>query len=117
MNNAEYTDGSGPFEARYLAFLETITNLRPSLHRYCSRMTGSVYGRRWCCPGRPVPSRTRIGHWHPHMMVFSPYYENSMLGGNEFGPPIPIVTDDGGTPFAVVVIPVDDKLAIKAQAK
>ena len=42
MNNANYTDGSGPFEARYLAFLETITNLRPSLHRYCSRMTGSV---------------------------------------------------------------------------
>src|SRR6266851_7499608 len=42
MNNAEYTDGSGPFEARYLAFLETIANLRPSLHRYCSRMTGSV---------------------------------------------------------------------------
>jgi RNA polymerase sigma-70 factor (ECF subfamily) len=33
---------SGPFEARYLAFLETITQLRPSLHRYCSRMTGSV---------------------------------------------------------------------------
>ena len=35
-------DTPGPFEARYLAFLETITNLRPSLHRYCSRMTGSV---------------------------------------------------------------------------
>jgi RNA polymerase sigma-70 factor (ECF subfamily) len=33
---------SGPLEARYLAFLETITHLRPSLHRYCSRMTGSV---------------------------------------------------------------------------
>src|SRR3981081_4650279 len=32
----------GPFEARYVAFLETITHLRPSLHRYCSRMTGSV---------------------------------------------------------------------------
>src|SRR3954451_2541021 len=31
-----------PFEARYVAFLETIPNLRPSLHRYCSRMTGSV---------------------------------------------------------------------------
>jgi hypothetical protein len=56
-----------------------------------------------------------IGHWHPHMMVFAPYYENSMLGGNEFGLPLPIVTDDGGTPFAVVVIPVDDKLAIKAR--
>jgi RNA polymerase sigma-70 factor (ECF subfamily) len=35
-------DLSGAFEARYLAFLETITHLRPSLHRYCSRMTGSV---------------------------------------------------------------------------
>src|SRR3954452_23453606 len=32
----------GAFDARYLAFLETITTLRPSLHRYCSRMTGSV---------------------------------------------------------------------------
>src|SRR5260370_37576801 len=42
MNNASYTDGSGPFEARYLAFLETIATLRPSLHRYCARMTGSV---------------------------------------------------------------------------
>jgi len=35
-------DSPGPFEARYLAFLETITHLRPKLHRYCSRMTGSV---------------------------------------------------------------------------
>src|ERR1700720_311806 len=32
----------GPFEARYLAFLETITQPRPRLHRYCSRMTGST---------------------------------------------------------------------------
>ena len=32
----------GQVEARYLAFLETITHLRPSLHRYCARMTGSV---------------------------------------------------------------------------
>ena len=36
-------DTRGPFEARYLAFLETITHLRPKLHRYCSRMTGSVF--------------------------------------------------------------------------
>jgi RNA polymerase sigma-70 factor, ECF subfamily len=35
-------DTPGPLDGRYLAFLETITNLRPSLHRYCSRMTGSV---------------------------------------------------------------------------
>jgi RNA polymerase sigma-70 factor (ECF subfamily) len=32
----------GPFEARYRAFLETVTQLRPRLHRYCTRMTGSV---------------------------------------------------------------------------
>jgi RNA polymerase sigma-70 factor (ECF subfamily) len=35
-------DATGLFEARYVAFLETITHLRPRLHRYCSRMTGSV---------------------------------------------------------------------------
>jgi hypothetical protein len=58
-----------------------------------------------------------VGHWHPHMMVFSPYYKNSMLGGNGFASPLPVVTDDAGTPFAVVVIPVDDKLAVKAAAK
>lgn len=55
------------------------------------------------------------GHWHPHMMVFSPHYENSMLGGNEGGAPAPVVTDDAGTPLAVVVIRVDDSLAIKAR--
>src|SRR3954470_11955678 len=33
---------AGRPDARYLAFLETITHLRPSLHRYCARMTGSV---------------------------------------------------------------------------
>jgi hypothetical protein len=54
-----------------------------------------------------------IDHWHPHMMVFAPYYKNALLGDNEFGQPLPTVTDDGGTPFAVVVIPVDDKLAIR----
>jgi RNA polymerase sigma-70 factor (ECF subfamily) len=36
------SDAKGPFEARYLAFLETISQIRPGLHRYCSRMTGSV---------------------------------------------------------------------------
>jgi RNA polymerase sigma-70 factor (ECF subfamily) len=33
---------SGKFEARYLAFLETISHLRPPLHRYYARMTGSI---------------------------------------------------------------------------
>ena len=35
-------EDTGKFEARYLAFLETISRLRPRLHRYCSRMTGSI---------------------------------------------------------------------------
>lgn len=42
VNGNRYIEHSGPFEARYLAFLETISTLRPSLHRYCARMTGSV---------------------------------------------------------------------------
>jgi hypothetical protein len=35
-------EDAGRFDARYLAFLETISQLRPQLHRYCSRMTGSI---------------------------------------------------------------------------
>jgi hypothetical protein len=54
-----------------------------------------------------------ISAWHPHMMVFAPYYDNAMVGGNAFGTSLPQVTDDAGTPFTVVVIPVDDKLAVK----
>lgn len=42
MDEPTGLDESGPVETRYRAFLETITNLRPSLHRYCARMTGSV---------------------------------------------------------------------------
>jgi hypothetical protein len=55
-----------------------------------------------------------VGAWHPHMMVYTPYYENSMLGGNQPGE-LPIVGDDAGTPFAVTVIPVAHELAVKAQ--
>jgi RNA polymerase sigma-70 factor (ECF subfamily) len=35
-------DARGEYDARYLAFLTTVADLRPSLHRYCARMTGSV---------------------------------------------------------------------------
>jgi hypothetical protein len=48
-----------------------------------------------------------IGHWHPHMMVFAPFFENAMLGGSAFGTVAPQVSDDAGTPFTVIVIPVD----------
>jgi hypothetical protein len=50
------------------------------------------------------------------MMVYTPYYENSMLGGNEVASGLPVV-GDGGTPFAVTVIPVADRLAVKARLK
>jgi len=42
MNGQPEIDVMGPFDARYVAFLETVAQLRPRLHRYCSRMTGSV---------------------------------------------------------------------------
>ncbi|WP_263416378.1 RNA polymerase sigma factor [Terriglobus albidus] len=42
MDHTRDMEVQGPFDARYLAFLETITQVRPRLHRYCSRMTGSV---------------------------------------------------------------------------
>ena len=32
----------GLFEPRHVAFLQTIAHLRPRLHRYCARMTGSA---------------------------------------------------------------------------
>ena len=35
-------EDAGKFDARYRAFLETISQLRPQLHRYCARMTGSI---------------------------------------------------------------------------
>jgi hypothetical protein len=56
-------------------------------------------------------------HWHPHVMVYTPYYENSMLGGNPMRGALPVVTDDAGTPFAVTVIPVDPELAVKASVR
>jgi RNA polymerase sigma-70 factor (ECF subfamily) len=42
MNGKGVIAPIGKFDARYVAFIETIAQLRPRLHRYCSRMTGSV---------------------------------------------------------------------------
>ena len=56
-----------------------------------------------------------IGAWRPHVMVYTPYYSNAMLGGHSFDSALPHVTDDEGTPFCVTVIPVDPKLAVHVQ--
>ncbi|HZN98319.1 MAG TPA: hypothetical protein VFB61_11355 [Gemmatimonadales bacterium] len=58
-----------------------------------------------------------VGAWHPHMMVYTPYYTNAMLGGNQFASTLPAVTDDAGTPFTVTVIPVDQRLAISVKER
>jgi len=50
----------------------------------------------------------QIGHWHAHLMVFAPYATNEDLGNNAFGSSLPQASDDSGTPFAVLVIPVGD---------
>jgi len=57
----------------------------------------------------------KVGHWHPHMMVYAPYYTNSMLGDNDPASLAPIVSPDAGTPFAIVVIAVADGAAVKAK--
>jgi hypothetical protein len=67
------------------------------------------FGYMWSAAQKLGPA----GHWHPHVMVFAPNYDNAMVGDHPPGSHLPTVSDDGGTPFAVVVIPVDDKLAIK----
>ena len=33
----------GRFDARYVAFIAALEAMRPKLHRYCTRMTGSVF--------------------------------------------------------------------------
>lgn len=45
----------------------------------------------------------------------APYYNNAMLGGNSHDSMLPRNTDDEGTPFAVIVIPVDRGLAVESR--
>jgi hypothetical protein len=56
----------------------------------------------------------QVGHFHPHIMVYAPYYTNKMLGDNARSTLQMRVSDDEGTPFTVVIIPVDHSLAVSA---
>jgi RNA polymerase sigma-70 factor, ECF subfamily len=56
MDHTRDMDPHGPLDVRYLAFLETIAQLRPRLHRYCSRMSGSVLD------GEDVVQDDRVAH-------------------------------------------------------
>ena len=42
MSTRPDLEAIGLFEPRFVTFLETLTHLRPRLHRYCARMTGSA---------------------------------------------------------------------------
>jgi hypothetical protein len=56
---------------------------------------------------------SQAGPWHPHMMIYSPYYENRFLGNNPVGNHnAPFVVAEK-TPYCIVMVVVDDKLAIK----
>lgn len=72
-------------------------------------LEGVAFGYMWSAAQDLGPG---VGAFRPHMMVFAPYYDNSMLGGHPLGGPCPFVLEDAGTPFAVVAIPVDGNPAI-----
>src|SRR5256712_6523021 len=55
-----------------------------------------------------------LGAWGPHIMVYKPYYEDSIVGGKEPDSGLPLV-GKGGNQFAGNVDPVDDRLAVKAK--
>ncbi|HEY5810827.1 MAG TPA: hypothetical protein VIT67_22845 [Povalibacter sp.] len=78
------------------------------------KMEGAAFAYMWSASQDTGPG---FGAWHPHMMVYVPYYENSMLGGNEMGGhAAPFVVGEG-TPFSIALIVVDDSFAIKAGGK
>jgi hypothetical protein len=73
---------------------------------------GAAFAYMWSANQDTGPG---FGAWHPHMMVYAPYYDNSMLGGNEIGSHAAPFVAGSGTPFSTVIIVVDDALAIPAR--
>ena len=74
------------------------------------KMDGVAFAYMWSASSDTGPG---FGAWHPHMMVFAPYYQNQTLGGNEPGGHAPFVAG-GGTPWSVALIVVDKQLAVTA---
>jgi hypothetical protein len=77
------------------------------------KIEGVAFAYMWSADSNLGPG---VGAWHPHMMVYAPYYTNAMLGNNKCGGPVPCVLDDAGMPFTVVVIPMHGTEAIKAKS-
>jgi hypothetical protein len=77
------------------------------------KMDSVAFGYMWSAAQDTGPP---FGAWHPHMMVYAPYYENSTLGGHELAGHLPFVAG-GGTPYSIAIIVVNDKLAITPARK
>jgi hypothetical protein len=74
------------------------------------KMESAAFAYMWSASQNTGPG---FGAWHPHMMVYAPYYENETLGGNEMGGHAAPFVAGSGTPYSIVLIVLDDKLAIK----
>lgn len=74
------------------------------------KMESVAFGYMWSASQDTGPG---VGSWHPHMMVYAPYYQNSTLGNYDIGSHDGPFVVNGGTPFSIVIVRVDDGLAIK----
>jgi hypothetical protein len=74
------------------------------------KMESAAFAYMWSASQDTGPG---FGAWHPHMMIYAPYYENATLGANEIGGHSAPFVAGSGTPYSTVLIVVDDKLAIK----
>ena len=75
------------------------------------KMESTAFGYMWSAS---QSLGSDAGPWHPHMMIYVPYYKNRFLGNNPVGNhTAPFVVAEG-TPYSIVIIAVDEKFAIKA---
>jgi hypothetical protein len=76
------------------------------------KMEATAFAYMWSADQDVGP---KAGHWHPHMMVYAPYYTDAMLGNNDPAGLGPFVSPDAGSPFAIVIIAVPEDKAVKAR--
>jgi len=76
------------------------------------RMETTAFAYMWSADQDLGP---QAGHWHPHMMVYAPYYTDEMLGKNDPASLAPFMSPDAGTPFAIVIIAVPEDKAVKVK--
>ena len=50
-----------------------------------------------------------VGHWHPHLMIHAPYYDDGLLGPNKITSGDPVIVEGSGTPRAIIAVPVNGR--------